>query len=267
MENIFNRIIIALGYSFVFLFCLFFDQVSFEILGLILSIIVLFEFVEITKLPKRTLIIGLLFYLILNFFFSENEIVTNVFLTISILVNLFLMLTLFTNKSFKFNKVQNSFFLISYLVLSLYFLFSIPTLSNSYNPLSILFLLVIIWSSDSAGYFFGIKYGKRKLMESISPKKTVVGFVSGLLSSIIVSITFALIINFENTFKLILIGISISFIGSVGDLIESKFKRQYAIKDSGKILKSHGGMFDRLDSLIFVAPFVYLLYKFKILLL
>lgn len=267
MENIFNRSIIALGYSFVFLFCLFFDQVLFEILGLILSIIVLFEFVEITKLPKRTLIIGLLFYLILNFFISENEIIINVFLTISILVNLFLMLSLFTNKSFKFNKVQNSFFLLSYLVLSLYFLFSIPTLSNSYNPLSILFLLVIIWSSDSAGYFFGIKYGKRKLMESISPKKTVEGFFSGLVSSIIVSIIFALIINFENIFELILIAISISFIGSVGDLIESKFKRQYAIKDSGKILKSHGGMFDRLDSLIFVAPFVYLIYNFKILLL
>ena len=267
MENILNRIIIAFGYSFVFLFCLFFDQVSFEILGLILSIIVLFEFVEITKLPKRTLIIGLLFYLILNFFISENKFVINVFLTISIVVNLFLMFSLLMKKSFRFNKVQNSFFLLSYLVLSLFFLFSIPTLSNSYNPLSILFLLVIIWSSDSAGYFFGIKYGKRKLMESVSPKKTVVGFVSGIISSIIVSIIFALIINFENIFELILIGILISFIGSIGDLIESKFKRQYEVKDSGKILKSHGGMFDRLDSLIFVAPFIYLLYNFKVLLL
>ena len=267
MENILNRSIIAFGYSSIFLFCLFFDQVSFEILGLILSIIVLFEFVEITKLPKRTLIIGLSFYLILNFFVDENRIINNIFLTISIVVNLFLMFSLLLNKSFKFNKFQNSFFLLSYLVLSLYFLFSIPTLSNSYNPFSILFLLVIIWSSDSAGYFFGIKYGKRKLMESISPKKTVVGFISGLISSIIVSIIFALILNFENIFELILIGVSISFIGSVGDLIESKFKRQYAVKDSGKILKSHGGMFDRLDSLIFVAPFFYLIYNFKILLL
>ena len=188
MENILNRSIIALGYSFVFLFCLFFDQVFFEILGLILSIIVLFEFVEITNLPKITLIIGLLFYLILNFFIGENKVVSNVFLTISIVVNLFLMFSLLMKKSFRFNKAQNSFFLLSYLVLSLYFLFSIPTLSSSYNPLSILFLLVIIWSSDSAGYFFGIKYGKRKLMESVSPKKTVVGFVSGILSSIIVSI-------------------------------------------------------------------------------
>ena len=73
-----------------------------------------------------------------------------------------------------------------------------------------------------------------------------------------------MIINFENIFELILIGISISFIGSIGDLIESKFKRQYEVKDSGKILKSHGGMLYRLDSLIFVAPFVYLLYNFKI---
>ena len=66
-------------------------------------------------------------------------------------------------------------------------------------------------------------------MESVSPKKTVVGFVSGILSSLIVSIIFALIINFENIFELILIGISISFIGSIGDLIESKFKRQFNI--------------------------------------
>ena len=97
-----------------------------------------------------------------GFFIDENRIVNNVFLIISIVVNLFLMFSLLMKKSFRFNKAQNSFFLLSYLVLSLYFLFSIPTLSNSYNPLSILFLLVIIWSSDSAGYFFGIKYGKRR---------------------------------------------------------------------------------------------------------
>ena len=119
MENILNRSIIAFGYSFVFLFCLFLSEVSFEILGLILSIIVLFEFVEITKLPKRTLIIGLLFYLILNFFINDNKDVINVFLTISIVINLFLMFSLLMKKSFKFNKVQNSFFLLSYIVLSL----------------------------------------------------------------------------------------------------------------------------------------------------
>ena len=146
--------------TLLFLYFVFFDQVSFEILGLILSIIVLFEFVEITKLPKRTLIIGLLFYLILNFFINDNKDVINVFLTISIVVNLFLMFSLLLKKSFKFNKIQNSFFLLSYLVLSLYFLFSIPTLSSSYNPLSILFLLVIIWSSDSAGYFLELNMVK-----------------------------------------------------------------------------------------------------------
>ena len=86
------------------------------------------------------------------------------------------MFSLLMKKSFRFNKAQNSFFLLSYLVLSLYFLFSIPTLSSSYNPHSILFLLVIIWSSDSAGYFFGIKYGKRKFMESVSPNKTTLEF-------------------------------------------------------------------------------------------
>ena len=127
MENI-DRSTIASD-TLLFLYFVFFDQVSFEILGLILSIIALFEFVEITKLPKRILIIGLSFYLILNFFIDENRIVNNIFLIISIVVNLFLMFSLLLKKSFKFNKIQNSFFLLSYLVLLIYFLFSIPTLS------------------------------------------------------------------------------------------------------------------------------------------
>lgn len=127
MENILNRSIIAFGYSFVFLFCLFLSEVSFEILGLILSIIVLFEFVEITKLPKRTLIIGLLFYLILNFFINDNKDVINVFLTISIVVNLFLMFSLLMKKSFRFNKAQNSFSIIVLSSFTLLFIFNTNT--------------------------------------------------------------------------------------------------------------------------------------------
>ena len=134
-----------------------------------------------------------------------------------------------------------------------------------FTCLALLFLLIIVWTSDSAGYFFGIKFGKRKLMKSISPKKTIEGLVAGLFFSMIISLIFGYITEYKNLIEIVAIGIFISVLGSIGDLIESKFKRQSGLKDSGNLLKSHGGLYDRLDSLIFTAPFIYLLYFLNIL--
>ena len=155
--------------------------------------------------------------------------------------------------------------LLFHIVLSLYFLFQLPFLNDNYEPIQILFLLIIIWTSDSAGYLFGIKFGKRKLMKSISPKKTVEGLIASLSFALIISLFFGYFIDHNDLLKFSLTGIFIAFLGSIGDLIESKFKRQSGLKDSGKILKSHGGIYDRLDSLIFTAPFLYIIYFFNIL--
>ena len=81
----------------------------------------------------------------------------------------------------------------------------------------------------------------------------------------IISLIFGYITEYKNLIEIVVIGIFISVLGSIGDLIESKFKRQSGVKDSGNLLKSHGGLYDRLDSLIFTAPFIYLLYFLNIL--
>jgi len=169
------------------------------------------------------------------------------------------------NKSFRFKKIPSFLLLLCHITLSLFFLFQLPILNNSYEPTYILFLLIIVWTSDSAGYFFGIKYGKRKLMKSISPKKTIEGLVASLFFSMMISLIFGYIIDYKNLIEIVVIGFLVSVFGSAGDLIESKFKRQSGMKDSGNLLKSHGGIYDRLDSLIFTAPFIYLLYFLNIL--
>ena len=134
----------------------------------------------------------------------------------------------------------------------------IPFLKNQFEPIAIIGVFILIWVNDTFAYLVGKKWGKNKLFEAVSPKKTIEGFIGGLFFTIIfafiLSISF-LFFTFENW---IIIAIIVSVFGTVGDLLESKLKRIAKVKDSGKIMPGHGGLLDRLDSVIFVAPFVYL---------
>ena len=264
-RNFLNRSLIALIYSSIFLICLFYNSTSFGLLGIIITVLVIREFSRICKLSIAKSILGIFIYFILTYL---SEYISNfifILLGISILTNIYLFFNLILNKSFRFKKIPSLLLLLFHITLSLFFLFQLPILNNSYEPKYILFLLIIVWTSDSAGYFFGIKFGKRKLMKSISPKKTIEGLVASLFFSMIISLIFGYITEYKNLIEIVVIGIFISILGSIGDLIESKFKRQSGVKDSGNLLKSHGGLYDRLDSLIFTAPFIYLLYFLNIL--
>ena len=265
MTNFLNRSFIALIYSSIFLVCLFYNSTAFSALGVIITILVIREFSRICNLSIIKSLIGIVTYILLIYILNNNNDLIYILLGISILTNIYLLFNLLMNKSFRFKKIPSFLLLLFHITLSLFFLFQLPILNNSYEPTYILFLLIIVWTSDSAGYFFGIKYGKRKLMKSISPKKTVEGFVASLFFSMIISLIFGYIINYKNLIEIVVIGFFVSVFGSAGDLIESKFKRQSGMKDSGNLLKSHGGIYDRLDSLIFTAPFIYLLYFLNIL--
>ena len=264
-KNFLNRSLIALIYSSIFLICLFYNSTSFGVLGIIITVLVIREFSRICNLSITKSILGIFFYFILTYL---SEYISNfifILLGISILTNVYLLFNLIMNKSFRFKKIPSLLLLLFHITLSLFFLFQLPILNNSYEPIYILFLLIIVWTSDSAGYFFGIKFGKRKLMKSISPKKTIEGLAASLFFSMIISLIFGYITEYKNLIEIVVIGIFISVLGSIGDLIESKFKRQSGVKDSGNLLKSHGGLYDRLDSLLFTAPFIYLLYLLNIL--
>ena len=95
-------------------------------------------------------------------------------------------------------------------------------------------------------------------MEIISPKKTVEGFLGGLFFSCVASYFIAIFTETLDFTNWLILSIIISVFGTLGDLIESKFKRQANVKDSGVIMPGHGGLLDRLDSIIFAAPFIYL---------
>lgn len=126
-----------------------------------------------------------------------------------------------------------------------------------YNPNILIGFFLILWTNDSFAYLVGKTVGKRKLFESVSPKKTWEGSLGGAIFALVLA--YFLVRFFPELRKrdwLIVAGIIVLF-GNLGDLIQSKFKRSLHVKDSGSVLPGHGGILDRFDGVYLAAPFVY----------
>ena len=156
-------------------------------------------------------------------------------------------------------------YLIGYIILPFIFITKIPIgEQNKYNPKIIISIFILIWTNDTFAYIVGKSIGKHKLLEKVSPKKTIEGFIGGIFFTVLASYIIAkyyIQIKEVNTFIWIVIALIVSIFGTIVDLIESKFKRIAGVKDSGKIMPGHGGVLDRLDSIIFAAPIVYSFYQ------
>jgi phosphatidate cytidylyltransferase len=122
----------------------------------------------------------------------------------------------------------------------------------------IFFILLVLWMGDTGAYIVGSMMGRTKLYPSVSPNKTIEGALSGLLFSLLTGLACRKIFLPDiSLVHCILLTAGIALIGQLGDLCESVFKRERGFKDSGTILPGHGGVLDRIDSLLFAAPFLY----------
>lgn len=134
---------------------------------------------------------------------------------------------------------------------------------KAYNPSIILLLFILTWTFDTFAYLVGVKYGKHKMFPSISPKKSWEGFFGGMVFTIIAGIISQFYFRsfFENIkLELILIfSIILPFTATLGDFIESYFKRKANVKDSGNIIPGHGGILDRMDAFMITIPVLYIL--------
>ncbi|MBB1194644.1 phosphatidate cytidylyltransferase, partial [Flavobacterium sp. SOK18b] len=178
------------------------------------------------------------------------------------------ILFLFYDSIQKINTSSKYLYLLGYIILPFVFITKISFGVIDYNPKIIIGLFILIWTNDTFAYIVGKSIGKTKLLEKISPKKTVEGFLGGLLFAVLAGYfisKYYIKAKPEFSERSILIWTSIAVIvgvaGTIGDLIESKFKRIANVKDSGNIMPGHGGILDRLDSVIFVAPLIFLFYQ------
>ena len=163
--------------------------------------------------------------------------------------------------------IGSSIFIIIWVGLFLNYIVLIRLIPD-HGMILTLVMFLSVWLCDTAAFFFGSKFGVKKILPTISPKKTWVGTVSGFISVLIFN--FILLksnifmhLNYNFTISDVFIfGLIFGVIGQIGDFVESMIKRQFNIKDSGTILRGHGGFLDRMDSLILVAPCYYLYLQF-----
>ena len=241
---------------------------------LLFGILLLFSVVEFCKLvqlkPFLPLILATFGFILFNL---NNTIKTNEILLLisTLVVSVKSLLFLFEKETKYINTASKYVFLIGYLIVPIIIFTKIPFLNAddqfinihtiNYNPKVIISILVIIWMNDTFAYLVGISIGKNKLFEKISPKKTIEGFVGGIFFSMITGIILATYYLYQSIIQWIILALIIGVFGTLGDLIESKFKRNAGVKDSGTIMPGHGGFLDRLDSIIFASPFIYLFYQ------
>ncbi|MET0759529.1 MAG: phosphatidate cytidylyltransferase [Flavobacterium sp.] len=274
MNETLKRSISGAVYIFLLIASILFSTESFFILFGVFLIITVVEFCDLVQINKIIPILSasgiyFLFYLT-NFkqeitFLSKPAIIpTLIALTVTILVFIKCVVFLFDGNKTKIDSISKYIYLIGYIILPFIFITKIPFGIKGYNPKIIISIFILIWTNDTFAYIVGKSIGKRKLFERISPKKTIEGFIGGVIFAVIASYIISkyyIEVKEGATFIWIVIALIVGVFGTIGDLIESKFKRVAGVKDSGIIMPGHGGILDRFDSVIFVAPIVFLFYQ------
>lgn len=264
MNNMLIRAISGAVFVSLLVFSILFSVNSFIALFFILMLISVFEFSRMLKIKGiEPYIISISIYC--SAIFPQWDLPTIYTDIISILTVLFVFIKhLFSKTSDPIKEISNFLLCITYACLSYVFILKIPftTTVYEYNGMLILCVFILIWSSDTFAYLTGVTIGKTKLLERISPKKTIEGLVGGVIATMLISYLISLKFTVILPFQWIILGLLVSTFGVIGDLIASMLKRQTGVKDTGKIIPGHGGVIDRLDSIIFAAPFIYLYLKF-----
>jgi len=168
-----------------------------------------------------------------------------------------------SNNNETLSNVSVTFFGILYISLPISLLNFIVFNEYSYNSIYLMATLLFLWTSESAAYFGGSLFGRKKLFESVSPMKTWEGVISGLLANVILAYLIHQFVwtSFQTFTFWVLFSVVVLVSGIFGDLFESLLKRNFNLKDSGNKLPGHGGFLDRFDSFFFVIPYVYFYLK------
>ena len=291
MNETLKRSISGAVYVALLITAILFSTESFFALFGFFLLIAVYEFCNLVQINKFfPLLFATLFYTIVTllcFYKNETEdFLINVFnkridltvninqlyiilLVITLVVSVKCILFLFYDKIQKVSNSSKYLYLLGYAILPFLLITKISFgEGDKYNPKIIIGLFILIWANDTFAYLIGKSVGKHKLFERVSPKKTIEGFIGGIIFAVIAGILiskFYIQASPKYSGKSIVIWVTIAlivaFFGTIGDLIESKFKRIAGVKDSGKIMPGHGGVLDRLDSIIFVAPIIYLFYQ------
>ncbi len=282
MNNLTQRLLTGIVFIAVMVAAMLWSETSTLLLFLIINNLCLFEYLNVSKTQNNqyiraisAFIFGTWVYLFVGFswILNEPEVKTTLWiLSFTAPYVLLLLFDLFSSQKNLFKQVKHVafgslFFGIPFGIVAYYIQDSYYEGLGNEHTFYILPLLLFVWTNDTFAYIGGKLLGKHKLMSRVSPNKTVEGFISGLLFTSIVSYLlanqgFSPIKADAPLFYHLITGISVGTAATIGDLIQSAFKRFYGVKDTGKILPGHGGAWDRFDGLIAAIPAYHVLLLF-----
>ncbi|WP_266367232.1 phosphatidate cytidylyltransferase [Tellurirhabdus rosea] len=264
MSNLQQRVVAAVVGVAIILGAIWYGEWTFALLFCAISALTQLEFYRLLGLDGNQpltyygTLVGC--FIVLLTFLIEKEVVAydNYFLICPAASMIFLIKLYKKDDHKPFSNIGFTFLGIIYVAVPFALLNVLALWRGVYRPGLVLGCLMLLWASDVGAYFAGTKFGRRKLFERVSPKKSWEGSVGGAIAAALIA--YGLISsNAEpdlESWEWYCIGAIIVVTGTYGDLVESLFKRSIAIKDSGSSIPGHGGFLDRFDGLLLAAPFI-----------
>ena len=266
-NNLTQRIITALVGVLVVVGAILWNPWSYFVVFLILTICTQIEFYNLIKahgiVPLKYLgtFAGSLIFS-LTFLIEQQILNDNWYYAVFPLVSIIYFIKLYKkNETRPFTNIAFTFLGIIYVAVPFSLINIIAFIQGSYNFEPLIGMLFLLWASDTGAYFAGTAFGKTKLFERVSPKKSWEGSLGGAVLSLLFAYIFSIYFTEISLLQWFIISGIIVIAGTYGDLVESLFKRTLEIKDSGQVLIGHGGFLDRFDGLLLSVPFIMMFLK------
>jgi phosphatidate cytidylyltransferase len=267
MNNFTKRLTFGSIYAALVISVTLLGPIYFYGLFFIFLIICVYEFVKLIKLKSvYPYVLAITSYALAvisnnNLIVFKNDLSEKFIVSIFSIVIYFTFITaLVSSRKIAIQYLGRIFLTLIYIIIPFSLLIKIPYLNfdNTFDTSIILGIFILIWSNDVFAFFIGKYFGKNKLIERVSPNKTIEGFLGGFIFTFIAGFLVSKFCLSIQPIQWFTIAIIVSVFGVIGDLTESMFKRQANLKDSSNLIPGHGGFLDRLDSVIFAIPFIYI---------
>lgn len=267
-KNLITRTLSGAGFVAVMLTGLLLDKYIFAVVMLFIMIVMMHEFFKMTmgdeyRFSRALAIFAGATLFALTFLYKGHVWNFPGRLVILAMIPIFIVMvnSLYVKDKTDFGKFANLYTAILYIAVPMTLMnFVAFTAGGKFSGHLLLCFFIIIWASDVGAYLFGMTLGQKfgkKLFPEISPKKSWIGFWGGFVMSILVATALYYLGLFPQSYSLmncIVLAVFMNISGVYGDLVESQWKRHYALKDSGNLIPGHGGMLDRFDSALFAVP-------------
>lgn len=263
-----TRTLTGLIFITVMIASLMFGAYTFSALILVLSVLTLNEFyrlicangiVQPQKFGGTLILISIFFPLCQHLMNKASS--ANLLLAVPCVI-MVIILELYRKQKLPFHNLAYTLFGVLFAALPFCFFYALAFTEGSYNLHYPLGFLILLWAHDTGAYLFGFYWGKHKLFERYSPKKSWEGFFGGMFTSLLSAFILSKCFNELALIHWLAFSLIIVVIGTLGDLTESMLKRSLNVKDSSTLLPGHGGLLDRFDGLLLTAPLIFVYVHF-----